>query len=102
MQAIQLLSVIMLHDLCVTVCVCSEGSALFHITIQFIAWLSKLPGSSLMRVGNITFLPQGYGVLRNRGHDIFDVSALISGNKSEPIVSPILTNFIYACPELCA
>ena len=29
---IQLLSVIMLHDLCVTVCVCSEGSALFHIT----------------------------------------------------------------------
>ena len=30
-QAIQLLSVIMLHDLCVTVCVCSEGSALFHI-----------------------------------------------------------------------
>ena len=22
---------IMLHDLCVTVCVCSEGSALFHI-----------------------------------------------------------------------
>ena len=31
-QAIQLLSVIMLHDLCVTVCVCSEGNALFHIT----------------------------------------------------------------------
>ena len=30
-QAIQLLSVIMLHDLHVTVCVCSEGSALFHI-----------------------------------------------------------------------
>ena len=30
-QAIQLLSVIMLHDLRVTVCVCSEGSALFHI-----------------------------------------------------------------------
>ena len=30
-QAIQLLSVIMLHDLCVTVCVCSEGSALFQI-----------------------------------------------------------------------
>ena len=30
---IQLLSVIMLHDLCVTVCVCSEGNALFHITI---------------------------------------------------------------------
>ena len=24
---------IMLHDLCVTVCVCSEGSALFHITL---------------------------------------------------------------------
>ena len=23
-----------------------------------------------MRVGNIAFLPQGYGVLRNRGHDI--------------------------------
>ena len=32
-QATQLLSVIMLHDLCVTVCVCSEGSALFHIII---------------------------------------------------------------------
>ena len=32
-QAIQLLSVIMLHDLRVTVCVCSEGSALFHIKI---------------------------------------------------------------------
>ena len=31
-QAIQLLSMIMLHDLHVTVCVCSEGSALFHIT----------------------------------------------------------------------
>ena len=30
-QAIQLLSMIMLHDLCVTVCVCSEGNALFHI-----------------------------------------------------------------------
>ena len=30
-QDIQLLSVIMLHDLCVTVCVCSEDSALFHI-----------------------------------------------------------------------
>ena len=30
-QAIQLLSVIMLHNLCVTVCVCSEGNALFHI-----------------------------------------------------------------------
>ena len=30
-QAIQLLPVIMLHDLRVTVCVCSEGSALFHI-----------------------------------------------------------------------
>ena len=28
---IYILSVIMLHDLCVTVCVCSEGSALFHI-----------------------------------------------------------------------
>ena len=23
-----------------------------------------------MRVGNIAFLPQGYGVLRNRGYDI--------------------------------
>ena len=31
-QAIQLLSVFMLHDLCVTVCVCSESSAFFHIT----------------------------------------------------------------------
>ena len=30
-QSIQLLSVIMLRDLRVTVCVCSEGSALFHI-----------------------------------------------------------------------
>ena len=30
-QAIQLLSVIMLHDLRVTMCVCSEGSALFPI-----------------------------------------------------------------------
>ena len=32
-QVIQLLSVIMLHDLRVTVCVCSEGSALFHISM---------------------------------------------------------------------
>ena len=55
-----------------------------------------------MRVGNIAFLPQDYGVLRNRGQDIFDVSALVSYNKSESIVSPILTNFIYACPEFCA
>ena len=41
-QAIQLLSVIMLHDLRVTVCVCSEGSALFHIMF-FPAgiWMSK-------------------------------------------------------------
>ena len=54
-----------------------------------------------MRVGNIAFLPQGYGVLCNKGHDSFDVSAWVSGNKSEPIVSPIL-NFIYACPEFCA
>ena len=23
-----------------------------------------------MRIGNIAFLPQGYSVLRNRGHDI--------------------------------
>ena len=30
-QAIQLLSVILLHDFRVTLCVCSEGSALFHI-----------------------------------------------------------------------
>ena len=30
-QAIQLLSVIMLYDLRVTMCVCLEGSALFHI-----------------------------------------------------------------------
>ena len=28
-----LLSVIMLHDLRVTLCVCSEGSALFHINL---------------------------------------------------------------------
>ena len=33
-QAIQLLSVIMLHDLRMTVCVCSEGSALFHIRFE--------------------------------------------------------------------
>ena len=33
-QAIQLLSVIMLHDLCVTLCLCSEGSALFHINVM--------------------------------------------------------------------
>ena len=40
--AIQLLSVIMLHDLCVTVCVCSEGSALFHMNyydVAVIQWL---------------------------------------------------------------
>ena len=55
-----------------------------------------------MRVGNIAFLPQGYDVLRNRGHDIFDVSAMVSGNKSESIVSPILTNFIYAYQEFWA
>ena len=30
-QAIQLFSMIILHDLRVTLCVCSEGSALFHI-----------------------------------------------------------------------
>ena len=35
-QAIQLLSVIMLHDLCVTVCVCSEGNAFFHINNVYI------------------------------------------------------------------
>ena len=35
-QAIQLLSVIMLHDLCMTVCVCSGGSALFHIMLMYI------------------------------------------------------------------
>ena len=40
-----------------------------------------------MRVGNIAFLPQGYGVLRN---------------KSETIVSLILMNCIYACSEFCA
>ena len=34
-QAIQLSSMIMLHDLCVTVCVCSEGNALFHIRDTF-------------------------------------------------------------------
>ena len=55
-----------------------------------------------MRVGNIAFLPQGYGVLRKRGHDIFYVSALVPDNTSEPIVSSILTNFMYACPEFCA
>ena len=33
-QALQLLSVIMLHDLRVTVCVCLEGSALFHISLS--------------------------------------------------------------------
>ena len=30
-QAIQLFSMTILHDLRVTLCVCSEGSALFHI-----------------------------------------------------------------------
>ena len=34
----------------------------------------KLPGISLMRVGNTAFLPQGYGVLRNRGHNIFTLA----------------------------
>ena len=34
-QAIQLFSMTILHDLCVTVCVCSEGSALFHISLQW-------------------------------------------------------------------
>ena len=27
-----------------------------------------------MRVGNIAFLPQGYGVLRNRGRDILTLA----------------------------
>ena len=27
-----------------------------------------------MRVGNIAFLPYGYGVLRNRGHDILTLA----------------------------
>ena len=27
-----------------------------------------------MRVGNIAFLSQGYGVLRNRGHDILTLA----------------------------
>ena len=31
-QAIQLFSVIILHDFRLTLCVCSEGSALFHIS----------------------------------------------------------------------
>ena len=31
-QAIQLFSMTILHDLRVTLCVCSEGSALFHIS----------------------------------------------------------------------
>ena len=31
-QAIQLFSITILHDFRVTLCVCSEGSALFHIT----------------------------------------------------------------------
>ena len=41
-QAIQLLSVIMLQDLRVTVCVCSEGSALFHITNDWSILISLL------------------------------------------------------------
>ena len=41
-QSIQLLSVIMLHDLRVTVCVCSEGSALFHIILCKIEILKVL------------------------------------------------------------
>ena len=32
-QAIQLFSMTILHDLRVTLCVCSEGSALFHIIL---------------------------------------------------------------------
>ena len=40
-QAIQLLSVIMLHDLRMTVCVCSEGSALVHIICLFKQLLSE-------------------------------------------------------------
>ena len=34
-QAIQLFSITILHDFRVTLCVCSEGSALFHITFIF-------------------------------------------------------------------
>ena len=41
-QAIQLLSVIMLQDLCVTVCVCSEGNALFHIMLNSINYMARL------------------------------------------------------------
>ena len=41
-QAIQLLSVIMLHDLRVTVCVCSEGSALFHIILNMFMIVKRL------------------------------------------------------------
>ena len=44
-----------------------------------------------MRVGNIAFLPQGNGDFRIRGYDIFDVSAFVSDNKSEPIVSSLWT-----------
>ena len=34
-QAIQLFSMTILHDLRVTVCVCSEGSALIHIIMHY-------------------------------------------------------------------
>ena len=34
----------------------------------------NLPGISLMRVGNIAFLPLGYGFLRNRWHDILTLA----------------------------
>ena len=41
---------IMLHDLHVTVCVCSEGSALFHIICANIfARIGKMPGFGLHR-----------------------------------------------------
>ena len=79
-----------------------QSHVLTVYTIQFIEWLLKIARNSAHAHRNIAFLPQGYGVLRNRGHDIFVVSALVSGNKSEPIVSPVLKNCIYACPEVCA
>ena len=42
-QAIQLFSITILHDFRATLCVCSEGSALFHINLiilseSFKAW----------------------------------------------------------------
>ena len=53
-QAIQLLSVIMLHNLRVTVCVCSEGSALFHIKTRFSSFFHMIVSVSCLVLLRIT------------------------------------------------